>query len=216
MPSKTILMVIALVWMSLGGCDDQSSSTSPLGGCGEIELSCDDVPAGQSCPAVCSDPGYAFGACEAGRARRQELQGQQHISLPETIEYAVDPPASGDHRPQWACWGEYSFLPATRWLHNLEHGGIALLYHPCAPQTLIDDLRAFARSLPDDGSGPFRWIMTPYDNLPSAIALVAWEWVYESNCMRPDEMYDFVRARYRQAPEDIVSSGAFSEGYIGR
>ena len=209
-------MVIALVAMSFGGCDDQSSSTSPLGGCGEIELSCDDVPAGQSCPAVCADPGYTFGACEAGRARRQELQGQQHISLPETIEYAVDPPASGDHRPQWACWGEYSFLPATRWLHNLEHGGIALLYHPCAPQTLIDELRAFARSLPDDGSGPFRWIMTPYDNLPSAVALVAWEWVYESNCMRQDEMYDFVRARYRQAPEDIVSSGAFSEGYIGR
>ena len=112
--------------------------------------------------------------------------------------------------------GEYSFLPATRWLHNLEHGGIALLYHPCAPQTLIDDLRRVCPQSPPDGSGPFRWIMTPYDNLPSAIALVAWEWVYESNCMRPDEMYDFVRARYRQAPEDIVSSGAFSEGYIGR
>ena len=27
---------------------------------------------------------------------------------------------SGSHRPAWARYGEYKFLPKQRWLHNLE------------------------------------------------------------------------------------------------
>jgi len=26
----------------------------------------------------------------------------------------------GNHRPLWAVWGEYLYLPPQRWLHNLE------------------------------------------------------------------------------------------------
>tara|TARA_B100001093_G_scaffold502379_1_gene555277 strand:- start:145 stop:498 length:354 start_codon:yes stop_codon:yes gene_type:complete len=115
----------------------------------------------------------------------------------------------------WACWGEYSFLPATRWLHNLEHGGIAFLYNPCAPDSVIDDLRNYARTSPGDETGPFRWIMTPYENLPTAVAVVAWEWVYQANCIRPDEIGEFIRQHYRQAPEDIAAPGTFSSGYLG-
>ena len=36
--------------------------------------------------------------------------------------------------------GKYEYLPPQRWLHNLEHGGIAFLYHPCAEQSVIDSL----------------------------------------------------------------------------
>jgi hypothetical protein len=139
-----------------------------------------------------------------------------HIDGPEALSYDVDPPASGDHRPMWACWGEYEYLPPTRWLHNLEHGGITFLYHPCADESVIAELRAAARSVGADDAGPFRWIMTPYAGLPTAIAVVAWRWVYSANCVRPGEIGEFIRQHYRDGPEDVVSSGTFSEGYLGR
>lgn len=33
---------------------------------------------------------------------------------------------SGSHRPAWAKYGEYKFLPKQRWLHNLEVSLLAL------------------------------------------------------------------------------------------
>ena len=182
--------------------------------CSSEPALCDDVPSGQSCPATCEESDWTSGDCIEGTGVRQELQGRMHISQPDEITYAQEPPATGDHRPMWACWGEYSFLPATRWLHNLEHGGIAFLYNPCAPDDIVEELRAYARAYPDDETGPFRWVMTPHANLPSTIAVVAWEWVYQANCVRPSEIDEFIRQHYRQAPEDIASPGSFSNGYI--
>ena len=71
-----------------------------------------------------------------------------------------------------------NILPPQRWLHNLEHGGIAFLYHPCAEESVIDSLRNIACSMADDETGAFRWVLTPYPNLPSKISIVAWEWSY--------------------------------------
>lgn len=47
---------------------------------------------------------------------------------------------SGPHRPLWAAFGEYEFLPLQRWIHNLEHGGIVALYHPCANSDQVYDI----------------------------------------------------------------------------
>ncbi|MBI5609915.1 MAG: DUF3105 domain-containing protein, partial [Deltaproteobacteria bacterium] len=126
------------------------------------------------------------------------------------------PPSSGSHRPMWGKWGEYSFLPQQRWLHNLEHGGLALLYHPCAPQATIDALRAFAKAQPDDDGGPFRWVMTPYPNLPTAVALVGWGHLYLAECANPADMKTFIPVGYRMAPEDEGFEGGYSELWIGK
>ncbi|MCA9538521.1 MAG: DUF3105 domain-containing protein, partial [Myxococcales bacterium] len=62
----------------------------------------------------------------------------------------------------------------------------------------------------------FRWILTPYENLPSEVAVVTWRWRYEAPCVQVDEINDFLDRHYRQAPEDIASEGAFDDGFIGR
>ena len=54
--------------------------------------------------------------------------------LPETdagISYSENPPSSGPHWPFWEqTWGEHSdVVPRERWVHNLEHGGVILLYN---------------------------------------------------------------------------------------
>ncbi len=155
------------------------------------------------------------GTCDAFEAEFTPSEGAQHIAT-DPIEYLYAPPSSGSHRPQWGRWGEYSWLPPERWLHNLEHGGVALLYHPCAPQELIDALREFARSYPPDDAGAFRWVMTPYGQMDHPAALVAWQWLARLDCLDEPAAADFVGRVYRQAPEDVVGDGAYSEGWLGR
>lgn len=162
------------------------------------------------------EPGWAPGACVAGVAEARDDFGGAHVADGTPIGYTEIPPASGPHRPRWARWGEYDFLPPQRWLHNLEHGGVAFLYHPCADAALIDALREHARARPADDGGEFRWVLTPYPELPTAIAVVAWRSVYTAECVRPEELGPFIDRVHRTAPEDVAADGGYAEGWIGR
>ena len=53
-------------------------------------------------------------------------------------------PNSGYHRAKWPKYGEYKWVPPIRYIHALEHGAIVFVYHPCAPNALVDRLRAIA------------------------------------------------------------------------
>jgi DNA-binding transcriptional LysR family regulator len=133
-------------------------------------------------------------------------------ALDQPIVYVLSPPSGGDHRGDWARWGEYTSLPPQRWLHNLEHGGAALLYHPCAPASEVEALRTLIAERPAD----FRWILTPYADLPATVAVVTWEWSYLASCVRPAEITSFIDQHYRQAPEDIAADGRYDVSWLGR
>merc|ERR1712192_122261 len=62
----------------------------------------------------------------------------QHFCMNSPIHYSDNVPTHGDHRPIWPKFGEYRFVPAQRWLHNIEHGAIVMLYHPCTHHTLVE------------------------------------------------------------------------------
>lgn len=162
----------------------------------------------------CSEFNYQPGACVVGTELSPPLLPGIHVDLPTAITYADAPPSSGSHRPIWGQWGSYIFLPQQRWLHNLEHGGVAFLYNPCAPATLINALQTIAKTWPADDSGPFRWVFTPYPGLPSAIALVTWGHVYEANCVTSSEISAFIQANYRKAPEDEPFTGSYDELWL--
>lgn len=204
-------LILTLVVGALGGCEadplESMNEASPDGG---------PADSGPVDPTACLDPAYDPGPCMPGEGRQLGEYPATHISEPDEITWEDSPPASGPHRPAWARWGEYSYLPPERWLHNLEHGGVALLYHPCAPAETIDALRAIAQARPDDDRGFFRWVMTPYADLPSAVAVVAWEWRYLAPCVDADEIGAFIDRNYRQAPEDVQGDGSFEDGWIGR
>jgi len=60
----------------------------------------------------------------------------QHKCMGTKIDYSETTwgspvPTHGPHRPVWASFGMYRYLPPERWQHNLEHGVVVLLYHPC-------------------------------------------------------------------------------------
>lgn len=143
-------------------------------------------------------------------------RGMSHIAQPTPIEYQDTPPSSGNHRAIWGKWGEYSEISPEYWVHNLEHGGVALLYGETATSTVVDALRAYAKNRPADSTGPFRYILTPYSGLPNAIAVVAWEWTYLASGVCTGELDTFLTAHYRKTFEDIPSDGSFSENWIDR
>ncbi len=146
-------------------------------------------------------------------------RGQDHVPDGTPIVYEDMPPSSGDHRPSWARWGEYSFLPQQRWLHNLEHGGIAFLYDPCASEAVVTALREVARAMAADESGAARWVLSPYPGLPTGVAVVAWEWTWQAECVdagNQGTLQSFITEHYRKAPEDVAVDGSFANGWIGR
>lgn len=154
-------------------------------------------------------------ACN-GAFVEQTVMSANHVSPPEVIEYADFPPAGGNHRPFWGRWGEYASVGPEVYVHNLEHGGMALLYPPDAPPDDVQTLREWARLQDAQNGGTFRWILTPLEGLQTPFAAVTWGWVYSADCVDVDGLNAFRDAHYRKAPEDVGSDGAFSDNYIGR
>jgi hypothetical protein len=191
---------------AVGGCVGDEGPV--MGQLGDVDVDRID--------ATCLSEALTLPVCGPGVVSTIPSRGSRHILEPTPIAYVDVPPSSGDHRPAWARWGEYDYLPPQRWLHNLEHGGLAFLYDPCAPADLIDALRAFARAIPDDDSGPFRWVLTPFPGLPTPIAVIAWEWTWGAACVDAESLDKFITEHYRAAPEDFGADGSYETGWLGR
>uniref|UniRef100_A0A915KBD4 Uncharacterized protein n=1 Tax=Romanomermis culicivorax TaxID=13658 RepID=A0A915KBD4_ROMCU len=136
-----------------------------------------------------------------------------HACMSKSIIYEEKPPLRGEHRPNWAIWGEYLYLPPQRWLHNLEHGGIIGLYHPCADMEQISILKEVVTDC------LYRHIITPYNKLTAErpFALLSWGSKLEMNYINKTLAEQFIkdRAKYK-APEDIPDDGQFSENLVKR
>ncbi len=165
---------------------------------------------------TCPDPAkYQLKACGHGTTAEDPVTPMVHIYPPSPITYTEAPPTIGPHRPDWATFGEFAFLPEQRWLHNLEHGAVALLYHPCAPQAMVESLRAFAKAqVPLPGDPAYRQILSPYPNLPHAIALVTWGQIYYADCVQPQEMEAWLLAHYNKAAENEASPGGYYDLFL--
>lgn len=211
---RAALLLVAAAAVAACGDADTDDDERTMGG----EADVDGLVPGDTdlIDYACTDPGYVPGECAAPEESYVEMVSARHISEPEPIAYEFTPPSSGPHRPNWAAWGEYEYLPPQRYLHNLEHGGAAFLYNPCAEDAVVDALRDLARTRPDDEAGDFRWVLTPYPGLPTDVAVVTWEWTWSANCVDADAIGAFLDEHYRQAPEDVSSSGTYNRLWIGR
>jgi len=81
----------------------------------------------------------------------------------------TDPPTSGPHYGIPAIFGIYNEeLEMARVVHNLEHGGIYILYGKDVPDSTVEELRSFYES---HKTGT---IMAPLNRLGDKFALGAW------------------------------------------
>lgn len=101
-------------------------------------------------------------------------------------------------------------MPAQRWLHNLEHGGIVGLYHPCANGRLIEQLKNLVSKC------LFRHIITPYEKLTAErpFALVAWGRSLEMSVIIPELVIAFIRMNALHGPEKTARDGQYLAGLL--
>ena len=77
-------------------------------------------------------------------------EGRGHVAPGIRVHYQDYPPTSGMHWPSPAPWGVSELeLSSETWVHNLEHGGVVILYHcgtPCPD--LVRELREVYATFP--------------------------------------------------------------------
>lgn len=126
------------------------------------------------------------------------VSNADHVLGP--VDYPDIPPVGGSHHPCWADYRVYDStdaLPAERWVHNLEHGGVVFLYHcPEACPEEVTDLTALQETLP-------RTILTPYTAMEPGFAVVSWEHRLTSTCLDVEAFRAFYNAHFDRAPESI-------------
>lgn len=128
---------------------------------------------------------------------------RNHVSGP--VDYAEDPPSSGDHNPCWAEWGVHTeTVPVENWVHNLEHGGVVFLVDcPDGCEAERAELEAYVLGLPEG-----RGLLTPYSGAPQPFTVVAWEHKLELGCLDLEAIAAFYDAHVGRAPEDTPSGPA--------
>lgn len=158
------------------------------------------------------------GTCGA-RARRVPTLPGIHVGPADgPIAWLTNPPSSGNHYGAWARWGAWRDLPRGNWVHNLEHGGVALLYQ--CPSGTCDDTRnalvqAVATFPGDPACGPVdastarvRVIVTNDREITTPIAAAAWGAVYEATCVDARSLREFYAMFAGRAPEDFCADGS--------
>jgi hypothetical protein len=124
-------------------------------------------------------------------------------------KWNTDPPTSGPHYSTAAVFNLYDQeIELARVVHNLEHGGVFILYGKGVPSSTVDRLRAF---YDDHKTGT---IMAPLDRLGDEFALGAWvahrdpATGYVAKCTSFDEraVSDFFRAFQFKGPEHFDPS----------
>jgi Protein of unknown function (DUF3105) len=137
-----------------------------------------------------------------------------HDPIGTEITWANEPPSSGRSWTEWAMWAAHpGVVPRGYWVHNIEHGGVALLRSPDASEEVITALAGAYEAIPDDEAcGHKRAILAIDEPLATQVAVVAADVVMTGDCIDdPDAILQFV-AQYRNnanAREDNCDQGTF-------
>jgi hypothetical protein len=151
-----------------------------------------------------------------------ELVGQQipdegtptHIDPSTTWNYKFYPPTSGPHYSVQgsapAPWQTVDTLVEGQFVHNLEHGGIAILYdcpsgNDCT--TLKNQLQNYVQNLApiEPQFSEVKMVMTPYSRgMQKKVALVAWHYIEFLDGYNQAEITRFYESHVDKGPEQIA------------
>jgi hypothetical protein len=139
-----------------------------------------------------------------------------HVPVSQTLTYKFYPPTSGPHWGQpdgpvpWQTIGTASTpLFEGQFVHNLEHGGIAILYNcPSGTDctTLTNQLSNYVRSLApvEPTYGQIKMVMTPYSNgMTKKVALLAWHYVEFLDTYDQNAITQFYESHVDKGPEAV-------------
>ncbi len=139
-------------------------------------------------------------------SRRYQVddEGRDHVPQGTPITYDHTPPSSGPHYAVPAAYGVYSSeVPVGAWVHNLEHGGIVVLFK-CADDCEAEaaEIEPIYRELPSGAFGEVKLLAAPYKDTPSDYTLLAWGWQEDLDSLDPARVERFYRDLVDQGPEN--------------
>jgi hypothetical protein len=140
----------------------------------------------------------------------QPIQEAIHIQPPQRAQYQTDPPSSGPHYniPGQApvSWGfSDQQIPPEYYVHNLEHGGVVLLYN-CSTDCTADQASVkdfVARAPKDPQFGEVKMVAVKYVGPGHKFAMVAWGWRMFMDTWDPTMAQRFYTAHVDHGPEAI-------------
>ncbi|MBV9119370.1 MAG: DUF3105 domain-containing protein [Chloroflexi bacterium] len=155
----------------------------------------------------------------SGTAAAPLLPGEQHFNDPVTasgglykhvpdtqpVKYDQTPPNHGDHYDTPMPWGAYdSPVPEGRFVHDLEHGGIDVLYHcPTGCADVVTQLKNLMTTLPKEHFGEVKAVVTPYDKGTHLISLIAWDYELDLDAYDFNTIKAFYDEHVDKGPEQI-------------
>lgn len=143
-------------------------------------------------------------------------EGEFHAPVGTTLTFGTNPPNSGTHYPLWGRWGKHDqVLDRGYYVHNLEHGGVALLYKCDTADgcpAIVSQLEEVMNSRPIDdlcfGTVKNRMFLTADPLLDVPVAAAAWRNIYRAPCVDAPSLKAFVKAHYGKGPEATCSDGS--------
>jgi hypothetical protein len=207
-----VLLVLAAV--AVTACGDSSSSSGSVSVQFVGNSTCDT--SGQqryspSPPNVNSSPPVG-----------QPVNEMPHVHVAEgtKVTYEHNPPTSGCHynlgvgiapiTPGVYPANSADKLTAEYWMHNLEHGYIAVTYNcPSGCDADLAALNAWYKKLPPDPAGYVayaKFIAVPYPAQKEKWAVISWDW-YDpmGSALSLTEVQKFYDNHVNQAPESPAS-----------
>jgi len=140
-------------------------------------------------------------------------EGRTHVDPSTTPTYKSYPPASGPHYSAQGIapvpWQTIDTLQEGQYLHNLEHGGIAILYDcpsGTACTTLKNSLENYVKTLApvEPTYGEVKVVLTPYSRgMQKKVALVAWDYIEFLDSYDQAEITRFYENHVNKGPEQI-------------
>ena len=129
-----------------------------------------------------------------GSMQQVTTEPASHIDEGSPLSYAHRPPSSGVHYgtlPQpaeYRMWG--TPLSPGRWVHMLEHGAVAVLYRPdLCDSACVQQLGQVYDNAPKSSLvGVRHLVITPYQDMDHAIAVVAWGYQDEMDQVDTDRV----------------------------
>jgi hypothetical protein len=154
------------------------------------------------------------GTCTASISQVPIL-GANHVPQGSALSFSSNPPAGGDHYPDWLRWTRaYEGVERGNYVHNAEHGGVVIL-ESCTSgcEALRAALLRLGQSLPQDPicTPPInaRWLVVHDPALPPGlgVAAMAWGWTFTAPCLDEAKLRSFLLDHYGQGPEALCFDG---------
>lgn len=138
-----------------------------------------------------------------------------HIGFGDSPTYNSNPPSSGPHYPVWAAFKDYTTAVDRRYyVHNMEHGGVVLLYKCDKPEGCPDVADAIKIARDGITTDPLcdpavrvRAVITPDPLLDTPVAAAAWGFTYKAACVDIPTLTAFANAHQAKGPENLCANG---------